>query len=62
MKKSSVLVELSTIHETASEVMSVSEPNVPEIKKCKLSENTSFEQMHKDKKRRDSSTHWRFIN
>ena len=37
-------------HETASEVMSVSEPNVPEIDKCKLSENTSFEQMHKNKK------------
>ena len=31
MKKCSVLVELSTIHEIASEVMSVSEPNVPEI-------------------------------
>ena len=49
MKKSSVLVELSTIHETASEVMSVSEPNALEIDKCKLSENTSFEQMHKNK-------------
>ena len=45
-----MLVELSTIHETASEVMSVSEPNVPEIDKCKLSENTSIEQMHKNKK------------
>ena len=31
MKKSSVVVELSTIQETASEVMSVSEPNVLEI-------------------------------
>ena len=50
MKKSSVLVELSTIHETASEVMSVTESNVPEIDQCKLSENTSFEQMHKNKK------------
>ena len=30
--------------------MSVSEPNVPEIDKCKLTENTSFEQMHKNKK------------
>ena len=30
--------------------MSVSEPNVPEIDKCKLSENTSFERMHKNKK------------
>ena len=29
MTKSSVLGELSTIHETASEVMSVSETNVP---------------------------------
>ena len=43
MKKFSVFVELSTIHETASEVMSVIEPNVPEIDKCKLSGNTSFE-------------------
>ena len=43
MKKSSVLVEISTIHETASEVMSVSEPNVPEVDQCKISENTSFE-------------------
>ena len=45
-----MLVELSTIHETASEVMSVSNPNVSEMDKCKLSENTSFKQMHKTKK------------
>ena len=49
-EKSSVLVELSQIHETTSDVMSVCEPNVPEMDKCKLSENTSFEQMHKNKK------------
>ena len=50
MKKSSVVVELRTIHETASEVMSVSKPNVPEIDVCKLTEKTSFKQMNKNKK------------
>ena len=52
MKKFSVLVELSKIHDTASEVMSVSEPNVPEIDKGKLSKNISFEQMHKNKNKK----------
>ena len=49
MKKSNVVVELSTIQETASEIISVSEPNVPGIDKCKQAENTSFKQMHKNK-------------
>ena len=51
MKKYSVLVELIIVYETASEVMSVSEPKVTKIDKCKLLENTSFEQMHKIKKK-----------
>ena len=39
MKMSSVEVELSTIQETVSEVMSVSQPSVPELDTVQITKN-----------------------
>ena len=51
MNKSSVVAEVSAIQGAASEIVSVSDrdrPNMPEVDQCMLTENISFEQMYKN--------------
>ena len=54
MNKSSVVAEVSATQEAASEIMSVSDrdrPNIKEIVQCMLTENISFKQMYKTKRK-----------